>query len=310
MSTESSRPAPPSLLARRPQLWGRRLQQVRHLVQLGFVLFIAAVAVGHELLPEGAFPSAESFCPFGGLETLYRWAGSGKFIEHSHASNLVLFVAIVLSALLARGFFCGWVCPFGTLQAFIAGVGRSAARRLPLIDRWARATRRRVAWLAALDRPLRYARYLVLAWILVATAYYGRMVFRDVDPWSALLEIATLQFTLATGVLIAVLVLSFAVERPFCRYACPLGATIGLVGTLSPIAIERRDDACVGCSLCTKACPLGIPVERLTRVTDSNCLMCFECLGACPSASGLNVTLTLPVRSARATEPPTEREAA
>jgi hypothetical protein len=44
-----------------------RLQLVRHLVQLGFALFIGYVAVGHELLPEGETASAESYCPFDGL---------------------------------------------------------------------------------------------------------------------------------------------------------------------------------------------------------------------------------------------------
>jgi polyferredoxin len=136
------------------------------------------------------------------------------------------------------------------------------------------------------------------------------MVFRDVDPWAALLEIADLQLTLASGVLVAVLLLSLVVERPFCRYACPLGATIGLIGTLSPIAIERRGVACIGCSLCTKACPIGISVERQTRVTDTNCLMCLECVGACPSASGLNVTLTLPAKpNARESAAPDTRAA-
>ena len=285
----------PPGLARRPRAWGRRLQQIRHLVQLGFALFIAALVVRHEFLPEGEAASAESYCPFGGLETLYRWASSGgKFIEHSHASNFVLFIAILLTAVVARGFFCGWVCPFGSIQSVIALVSRTLQRHIPALRTWSRATQHRLAWLAALDRPLRYARYAVLAWVLIGTAYYGRMVFRDVDPWSALLEIATLQVTLAFGVLVAVLLLSFVVERPFCRYACPLGATIGLVGKLSPIAIERKGDSCVGCNLCSTACPVGIPVERLSRVTDSNCLMCFECLGSCPSESGLNVTLTLP----------------
>ena len=282
---------------------GQSVQIARHVVQLGFALFIGYVAVGHTLLPEGTVPSAESYCPFGGLETLYRWIDSGgKFIEHSHASNLVLFVAIVLTTIATRGFFCGWVCPLGAIQEGVAAMSRGLQRRVPILGALGCTARTRLGWLSSLDRPLRFGRYLVLAWVLVGTAYYGRMVFRDVDPWAALLEVADLQLTLGLGVLAVVLLLSFVVERPFCRYACPLGATIGLIGKLSPIAIERRGDACIGCSLCTKACPVGIPVERVTRVTDTNCLMCLECVGACPSAPGLNVTLTLPL--ALAAQPP------
>jgi polyferredoxin len=211
----------------------------------------------------------------------------------------VLFIAIMLTAVVARGFFCGWVCPYGAIQEVLGDASRWLQRHVPALGSIARTVKARLGWLATLDRPLRFGCYVVLAWILFGTAYYGRMVFRDVDPWAALLEIADLQLTLGLGVLIGVLLLSFVVERPFCRYACPLGATIGLLSKLSPIAIERNGDACIGCSLCTKACPIGIPVERLSRVTDTNCLMCLECVGTCPSASGLNVTLTLPGLPAR-----------
>lgn len=301
----STLPAPlattgPRLVPRRPRAWGHRVQLTRHVVQLGFLLFIAATAIGHELLPEGVAASAESYCPFGGFETLYRWVASGgKFIEHSHASNVVLFIAIALTAVVARGFFCGWVCPLGAIQEGIGVISRWLQRRVPGLQSAARAARTHLGWLAALDRPLRYARYLVLAWAVLGAIYYGRMVFRDVDPWPALLEFADFQLTLATSVLAAVLLLSFVVERPFCRYACPLGATIGLLGKLSPVAIQRQGDACLGCSLCTRSCPMNIPVERLSRVTSSNCSMCLQCLGACPSATGLNVTLTLPGLPAR-----------
>jgi ferredoxin len=301
-------PMAPRTVPRRPRQWGMRLQLVRHLVQLGFMLFIGYLVVSHALLAEGETASAESYCPFGGLETLYRWFDSGgKFIEHAHASNLVLLVAVVLTAIVGRGFFCGWVCPLGAIQQGIAAVSRALQHRVPALGAFGRLGRARFGWLAAWDRPLRFGRYVVLAWVLLGTAYYGRMVFRDVDPWSALLEIASLQMTLGLGVLVMVLLLSFVVERPFCRYACPLGATIGLIGKLSPIAIERRGDACIGCNLCTRACPVGIPVERVTRVTDTNCVMCLECVGACPSAPGLNVTLSLP--GTRPSVPPDTRAA-
>ena len=77
------------MVPRRRRRWVVRLQLVRHLVQLGFLLVIGYVAVGHELLADGETASGESYCPFGGLETLYRWFDSGgKLIEHSHTSNL------------------------------------------------------------------------------------------------------------------------------------------------------------------------------------------------------------------------------
>jgi polyferredoxin len=89
-------------------------------------------------------------------------------------------------------------------------------------------------------------------------------------------------------------VASFFVERAWCRYACPLGAVIGAVGRLSPVKIERDSTACLACGICTRQCPVGIPVERLTRVDSPECITCLECVGACPSQGGLQLKLALP----------------
>ncbi len=51
------------------------------------------------------------------------------------------------------------------------------------------------------------------------------MVFRDYDPWG-LWSITIFEFSYTPGlvVLIVTLLASLFVERPWCRYACPLGA--------------------------------------------------------------------------------------
>jgi flavoprotein len=69
-------------------------------------------------------------------------------------------------------------------------------------------------------------------------------------------------------------VLALVVERPFRRYACPLGAVQGLIGKVSPIAVQRDADAYPGCDLCHQACPMGIPMNTRTRVTDASCIGC------------------------------------
>jgi len=39
---------------------------------------------------------------------------------------------------------------------------------------------------------------------------------------------------------------------------------------------------------------MAIPVNTRTRVTDTSCTGCLECVGACPSQDGLTVTLATP----------------
>ena len=71
----------------------------------------------------------------------------------------------------------------------------------------------------------------------------------------------------AVIVLVVMLVAAHFVDRPWCRYACPLGAASGLVGAFSPVRIERMADACTSCGICTRACPMGLAVATAYRGT-------------------------------------------
>jgi polyferredoxin len=285
-----------------------RVRWTRHVVQGAVVALVGWQVVEH--MRSGA-PSAEALCPFGGFETLWTWVTTGRTVAHVHTANLVLAAAVVVLALVGRGFFCGWLCPLGTLQGMVHAAGRVVSDRVPPLRR----LRRRLEQGASaarwhrVDRVLRWGRWLVLAWALIGAAATGTMVFREADPWIALLSVAEFEVSLAFVVLLATLVVSVVVERPFCRYACPLGAVQSLVGQVSPIAVQRDASACLGCDLCNRACPMAIPVNTRTRVTDTSCLGCLECVAACPSENGLSVTLAMPtLRTSRTTTAPAAAE--
>lgn len=305
-SPTSSSPTSPA--PRRSRTWLRRptIQALRRLVQIAVVAFIA-VAAGRHLVLGDSVPSPEAFCPFGGIETLYTYLSSGgKTLSHTHLSNLALFLAVAVTAVVARGAFCGWLCPLGTIQEWLHSVSRWLQRRVPPFGRGMRALNKRLNPRAKrgapagltlgqrIDRVLSYGRYLVLAWIIGATIAYGTMVFRDYDPWSALLSIAELQVTVGTYVLIVSLVASLFVERAWCRYACPLGATVSLLGRISPLRIEIAERACNSCGLCTQRCPMGIDVAHAGVVTDLRCIGCLTCVSDCPRPGAIDLRLALP----------------
>jgi polyferredoxin len=269
-------------------------------VQAGVAAIVLFVAVERASVGRGV-AQPEALCPFGGLETAIRLAAGSGYVPHVHASNVVLAVGVLLLALLARNAFCGWLCPLGFLQDLVSGGSRFVQRRV-------RPVRRAVRWLtanarplAALDRPLRLLKYAVLAWAVGGAAVWGVMVFRDVDPWFALLEFVRL--SIAPGFIVLALVVgaAFFVDRPWCRYACPPGAAAGLVGKLSPVRIERVADACLSCGICTRACPMALPVGTAQRITSADCNACLECIGACPRAGALELRLGLPLVPATAT---------
>jgi polyferredoxin len=273
----------------------RAIRWSRHAVQ-GVIIGWFVWIVWSKALAGPGSASAEAFCPFGGFETAWTWITTGTTVAHVHPANLVLAGIVIVLSLVGRGFFCGWLCPLGSIQEAIRALASGVTSRAPWLRRTGRSIGSRMTWWPRVDHVLRYGRYVVLVWAVGGAAITGVMVFRDVDPWNALLSVAEFEISTAFVVLIAVLSLSLFIERPFCRYACPLGAVQGLIGKASPMAIQRNADACLGCQICNNACPMGIEVNRATRVTDTACIGCLECVTACPSQNALALTVTFPTR--------------
>ncbi|MDQ7841462.1 MAG: 4Fe-4S binding protein [bacterium] len=273
------------------------VQNARHLVQAGFLATVVNMAVQRALAAGGAFastPPPEAYCPFGGIETLYRWVTTGKYINHAAPSNLIVLGAVLLGSLALKSSFCGWICPFGTLQEALTGITRFFERRFRPVARLAKTLKAHTRGLEAVDRYLRWGKYLVLAYFLYGTIVAARMVFRPYDPYITALNIN--EATLGPGliILISTVVLSFFMERPWCKYLCPLSPIVGLVGKLAPVKIERTGTYCKDCSICGVTCPMNLPLATATRVTAVDCNDCLKCVGACPRAGALDLVLRWP----------------
>jgi polyferredoxin len=266
-------------------------QTFRRVLQLAFAAFIAFVTIIH------LTASAEAFCPFGGLETLYKYLSSGgSYVPHTHLSNLIVAIGVLVTALLLRSAFCGWICPLGFIQDLIHSFSAWMQKRFEPVRKFLRnlVKRGQPIW-TFLDKYLRFLKYGILAWAVTGAAIYGVMVFRDYDPWSALINIAEWTFTPGMVVLGLTLVGSLFVERLWCRYACPLGAVSGLLGKLSPVYIKREAEACTSCKICTNSCPMGLQVHTASTITSVDCVSCLECVGDCPREGALEVRIGIPL---------------
>lgn len=270
----------------------------RRLTQIGVFAFILGIAIRHLIVGEtGAVVTAswEAYCPFGGFETIYKFITTGGNVSHTHLSNVIVLIATLAVALVARNAFCGWICPLGFIQDMVARFSIFIQKKIPAIRKGVKTLKVKGQKLAVLDRPLRFVKYAVLAWSVGGAAYFGFMVFRDADPWAALWGLTELSFGFGTVVLGITLIASLFVERPWCRYACPLGAATGLVGKLSPVYLKREADSCTACAICTKACPMGLPVHTATTIKQADCMGCLECVDVCPREGALELKLGMPL---------------
>lgn len=272
-------PKTPAMARQYRIVWTER---IRHLVQMFFAGFILYTSVVHNTATtDGTTASIDALCPFGGLETLWRWlTSSGQYIPKTHLSNLVLGLGLLIGVLLAGGAFCGWVCPFGAVQDLLA---------------WVRAKLhiKEIRVPVKLDRVLRYGRFVVLAFVLIQTITLVKLWFADWDPYRTLFGLGWLfEFNLeALGaylVVIVILVASLFIERAWCRYLCPLGGAISLLGNLSFLRIRRNGEACKGCNVCERPCPVKLPVATANTIS-SNCIGCLACVETCPRHGVLEV---------------------
>ncbi len=96
---------------------------------------------------------------------------------------------------------------------------------------------------------------------------------------------------MALSVILAILIISLVNKNFWCRYFCPYGALLGIIGYASPMRITRDTKKCIDCGKCTKACAMHILVEKKKHVLTHECVACYDCVNACPVNDTLDMKL-------------------
>jgi NosR/NirI family nitrous oxide reductase transcriptional regulator len=163
----------------------------------------------------------------------------------------------LISTVLVGRLYCGRVCAFGALTQLMDAL---------LPQRWRvtvpRAIERRAAW-------IKFG--LLVAVMIYFLATSDMMVYRYVEPfWMfGLSESAPMWIGLSV-----LLVATVFVRNLYCRFLCPVGATLGLISYLTVFRIKRWSE-CNTCRLCQKACGWGAIEGRRILVTE--CVRCDDC---------------------------------
>lgn len=293
-------PAKPLVLRDRTgrQLIRRRdlhTQRLRRGVQLAFALLNAWIGVefyrwvrfyetGGATARVDRPAGVEGWLPIAALMNLKYWVTTWE-LPPMHAAGLFLLVAFLAMSWLLRKAFCSWLCPIGTLSELLWEGGQAIVGRSLRLPRW-------------IDVPLRSLKYILFglfAYAVLSMSAEGILGFLQ-SPYGLVADVKMLDFFRHMGrtsaVVIGILILaSLVVQNAWCRYLCPYGAMLGLVALVSPTRIRRDAETCIDCAKCAKACPAGLPVDRLASVRSAECTTCLLCVTACPSKAALGCTV-------------------
>lgn len=203
----------------------------------------------------------------GAIKSLAAGAGLKSFL-YDPVSLLLIAFTLVSLAVWGRGAFCGWVCPFGALQEFVALAAR--ALRVP---QWRMPER--------LARLLARSRYALLA-VLVGSAALAPAAAEklvEIEPFKTAITVGfqrELPFLVwAVGLLLA----GAFVYKFFCRFVCPLGAALTLGGRLRRWNWLPRIEACgQPCQRCRIACRYDA-IAPGGAIDYDECHQCLDCVG-------------------------------
>jgi polyferredoxin len=234
--------------------------------------------------------------------------------------GLILSLIILIPTLFFGRFFCGWICPMGSLNHFLGNLKWHTKRGKNLIQ-------------SNRYKPWQTTKYYILLILLVA-AFFGSGIVGWFDPFSLLVRSIGLSilpafnyavnavFTSIEGshipglawlagaihgalrgtllsfkqpmflqgvllgfVFLTLLALNLRVTRFWCRALCPLGALLGVVSRWSIFGLHKDAATCNQCNKCEMHCQGGDDPIGGAKWRKAECHMCMNCTDSCPHQS-------------------------
>jgi polyferredoxin len=242
---------------------------------------------------------------------------SNALASHALYKGLLVSLVILIPTLFLGRFFCGWICPMGSVHHFFGSLKSERKRGKQLLE-----SNRYKRWQAT--------KYYLLAAALVGAAL-GTGIVGWLDPFSFLVRSLGLsilpstnyalqaflhvleqsQFALLRGlgfvlhfilgaivinfkqpyfrqgvwlgiIFIFVIALNFRITRLWCRALCPLGALLGLVSRWSVLGLVKNSVKCNDCNRCLLRCQGGDDPIAGVPWRQPECHLCLNCVGECP----------------------------
>ena len=221
-------------------------------------------------------PGATGACPIGSLQAVI---GSWNFKFAYYVIGFLIFVGAILGRLV-----CGFLCPFGLIQDLLHKIPFFKKIRTFRGDKLLRKLKYVIFLVFVILRPL------FLTDLMGQGAPYFCKLISPAGTLEGGLPLVLLNKAMrgAIGwlyiwkntILIATIVLSILIYRPFCKYICPLGAFYSIFNKVSLFRYRIDGDKCVHCGKCAKVCQMN--VDPVKTPNSPECIRCGRCRQACP----------------------------
>ncbi|MDR2012337.1 MAG: 4Fe-4S binding protein [Rhodanobacter sp.] len=188
---------------------------------------------------------------------------------------------IITLLIWGRGLFCGWLCPFGSLSELLyRAAGAIGLARFQF--KLPQPVHDKLKWL----KYVIFFGLLGVSFLSMSTAEK----LAEVEPFKTTFLVGVLHRAWPYGLYVAVLLgLSIFIERPFCKYLCPLGAGLAIPTTFRLFGLKRKQE-CQTCAACAVGCG-SQSIDAQGRIDQRECMLCLDCMilyydaSACPPLS-------------------------
>jgi polyferredoxin len=168
---------------------------------------------------------------------------------------IFIFGAGVLVSVFFSRFYCGWVCPIGSLMR---------------VQTWIY----KLFHIKRLKTP-EFMKSPIFKWLLLIAFIVLMLMTRMIQ-----LKINIILYVVAAGVLV-----SLVFEEAFWhKYLCPYGTILNITTRKAPLKLQIDESKCISCGLCQKECISNCIItleNKKRRIENKDCIMCHKCQTVC-----------------------------